>query len=104
MTAFDVFKWIYVAAIFGASVQTAIGAPAMFMRVVGAIEALVVLMLLFAPSRMIGLALLLLIFAVAVVHEGVSNGIPFRFAIYAAGAWLIALAPEATPPAFPPAV
>ena len=104
MNSVEMFKWIYVAAIFGASVQTAIGAPANFMRAVGAVEAVVVLLLLFAPTRMIGTVGLLVIYAVAVAHEGFVNGIPFRFAIYAAGAWLIAMAPETRSPALPPAI
>ena len=104
MTMFEIFKWIYVTAIFGASVQTALLAPAMLMRVLGAVEAVVVLLLLFAPTRILGLCLLLVIFAIAVAHEGFGNGIPFRFAIYAAGAWLIAMTAQARPLAFPPAV
>jgi hypothetical protein len=97
MTALVLFKWTYVAAIFAASVQTALNAPGVFMRGVGAVEAFAVLLLLAAPLRLAGLAMLLVIFAIAVAHEGLADGIPFRFAVYAAGAWLIATMPEPAP-------
>ena len=92
MTAFRVFQWTYIVAIFCASVQTALSSEAIPIRVLGMVEAIVVLLLPYRPARLLGLVALLMIFAIATAHEIASGGgIPFRFAIYGAGAWLVAM-------------
>jgi hypothetical protein len=90
-----VFLWTFVLAIATSSLHTAL-APELphGLRTIGAAELVAVLMLVLPPTRVIGFALLLAVFAAAGLHHVVAGEWPFPLAIYAAGAWLIASGPK----------